>query len=151
MSALVGQFAFKRSRGEARIRSYAKKASTAIAMGQVVAIDSNGFLIPATASTTGNDIVGIAMETIASTDGDYTSTRDVAVDVVEKGGDGDRFLAIIGTGTGAQTQVGEAHDLDASTPPGVDVSATTTKVLKVERFISTTLVEVSFLNTGDLA
>lgn len=147
----MAQFTFKRVRGEPNIKPYAKKASTAISMGQVVAIDSNGFLIPATASSTGNDIVGIAMETIATTDSDYTSTRDVAVDVVAKGGDADRFLAVVGTGTAAQTNVGEAHDLDGSTPPAVDVNATTTKVLKVERFISTTLVEVSFLNTGDLA
>lgn len=145
------QFAFKRVRGNPNIRSYAKKASTAISMGQVVAIDSNGFLIPATASTTGNDIVGIAMETIATTDSDYTSTRDVAVDVVEKGGEEDVFEAVVGTGTAAQTTVGEAHDLDGSTPPQVDQSATTTKVLKVVRFITATKVWVCFLNTGDLA
>lgn len=149
---MAEQFNFKRMRGNPNIRSYPKKASTAISMGQVVAVDSNGFLIPATASTTGNDIVGIAMETIATTDSDYTSTRDVAVDVPDKGGDTDRFRALVGTGTPAlQTHVGEAHDLDGSTPPAVDVSATTTKVVKIERLIDATHVEVSFLNTGDLA
>lgn len=145
------QFAFKRVKGEPRIRSYAKKASTAIAMGQVVATDNTGFLIPATSTTTGNLIVGIAMETISTTDSDYASTRDVAVDVVEKGGDGDRFLAQVGTGTAVQATVGQFHDLDTSTPPQLDQTATVTKVMKVERFITGTLVEVSFLNTGDNA
>ena len=43
----------------------------------------------------------------------------------------------------------EAHDLTSSGT--VDVSATTTKVVKVQKVRSATQVEVSFLNTGDLA
>lgn len=139
----------QRINGEPTIQPYKKKASTAFAQGDIVAIDSNGFLIPAVAATTGNDIVGICMETVLSTDADYAGTREIAVDVVQKGGDMDRFLAIVGAGTPAQTQVGEAHDLDANGQ--IDLTATTTKVVKVERIISSTLVWVSFLNTGDLA
>lgn len=135
--------------GEPNIRPYKKKASQAIAYGAIVALDSSGFVIPAIDSTTGNDIIGISMETIATTDADYAVARDMAVDVVEKGGETDRFLAVVGTGTAAQTNVGEAHDLTSAGT--VDVNATTTKAVKVERFISTTLVHISFLNTGDPA
>ena len=140
---------FERISGEPKIRSYSKKASTAFAQGDVMYVDSNGYLDKAGASTTGNDIVGVSMETVLSTDADYAGTRPVAVDTVEKGSEDDRFLATVGTGTAAQTNVGEAHDLKSDGT--VDVNATTTKVVKVQRFRSTTQVEVSFLNTGDLA
>jgi hypothetical protein len=140
---------FQRISGESKIRPYNKKASTAFNQGDVMFVDSNGFLDKAGATTTGNDIVGISMETVASTDSDYAGTRAVAVDVCDKGGDDDRFLATVGTGNAAQTTVGEAHDLKSDGT--VDVSASTTKVVKVERFRSATQVEVAFLNTGDLA
>lgn len=140
---------FKRINGEINIQPYKKKASTAINIGDALYVDTDGFVLPADASSTGNAIVGISQETIAATDTDYASTRDIAVDVVDKGGDEDRFLAVVGTGTAAQTNVGEAHDLTSSGQ--VDLNATTTLVVKVERFIDTTHVIVSFLNTGDLS
>lgn len=140
---------FQRIFGEPEIHPYNKKASTAFNQGDVMYVDSNGFLDKAGSSTTGNDIVGISMETVASTDSDYSGTRPVAVDVVEKGSEDDRFLATVGTGSAAQTNVGEAHDLKSDGT--VDVTATTTKVVKVQRVRSATQVEVSFLNTGDLA
>jgi hypothetical protein len=139
----------QRINGEPQVQPFKKKASTALAVGQVVALDSNGFLIPAVAATTATDIVGICMETVLSTDADYASTRDVGVDTVAKGGDNDRFLMVVGTGTAAQSSVGESHDLGDD---GLaDLSATTTKVIKVERFISAALVWVSFLNTDAIA
>jgi hypothetical protein len=109
---------------------YAKKASTAFNEGDLVAVDSNGFLIPAVAATVAETIIGVSMETVASTDSDYTGTRKVGVDVFDKGDNGDLLLGTVVTGTPAQTQVGEPHDItDAGQ---IDLTAATTKVVKVQ-------------------
>ncbi len=139
----------QRISGEPRIRGYKKKASTAIAQGDILYLDTSGFVLPADASSGGNAIVGVSMETVLSTDADYAVAREIAVDVAEKGGNGDRFLLEVGTGTPAQTHVGEAHDLTSAGK--ADLDATTTKVIFVQKIRSATLIEVSFLNTGDPA
>lgn len=133
---------FNRTKSEPNIQSYVKKASTAFNLGDAVFIDSNGFLDKAVAATTPSDIIGVIQETIASTDSDYATARDVAVDVAEKGDNGDWFIAAVGAGTPAQTNVGEAHDLDSAGK--VDLTGTTYKAVKVQRIISASFVIVSF-------
>lgn len=84
---------------------YLKKASTAIAQNTVLAIDDDGFLIPATATTT--NIKGIAQEKISATDSDYATARNTFVDVPLPG---DQFEMDCNT-TITQSMVGEFYDL----------------------------------------
>ncbi len=85
---------------------YLKKASTAIAVGDVLTIESaTGHLIPATASTT--NIKGIAIQKVASTDSDYATARNTFVDIPLPG---DLFVMACNT-TITQAMVGDFFDL----------------------------------------
>lgn len=84
---------------------YIKKASQAIARNSVVCLDANGFLIPATATTT--NVKGIAQEAIASTDSDYATARNTTIDVPLPG---DLFTMDCNT-TITQAMVGNFFDL----------------------------------------
>lgn len=84
---------------------YLKKASQALALNTVLAIDDNGYLIPATATTT--NIKGIAQELVASTDSDYATARPTYIDVPLPG---DQFTMDCNT-TLTQSMVGEFYDL----------------------------------------
>lgn len=133
---------FDRQRSQPNIQYYTKKASTVMNFGDAVFIDSSGFLDKAGATTAAETIVGVVQETILATDADYATARPIAVDVAEKGDNGDWFKAVVGTGTPAQTNVGEVHDLKSDGT--VDLNATSYKVVKVQAIISSTLVMVSF-------
>lgn len=140
---------FNRTKSEPQIQSFIKKASTAMNFGDAVFIDANGFLDKAGATTTPSDIVGVVQETISSTDSDYATARDIAVDIAEKGDNGDWFIATVGAGTPAQTNVGEAHDLTSAGT--VDLTAQSVKAVKVVRIISTTQVAVVFTGVPQTA
>jgi len=95
-----------RQSGKMNVSSkFLKKASTAIDLNSVVSVDANGFLIPATASTT--NIKGIALEKIASTDTDYATARPIIIDVPHPG---EVFEMACNT-TITQTMVGMLYDL----------------------------------------
>lgn len=115
-----------RKNGAHKIAYFKKKASTAILLGAIVSIDSDGFLIPATASTTSH--IGVSMEVIATTDSDYSSTRKVMVDIANSSTD--VFTADVSAGTIAQTAIGAHYDLN-STGDKVDLSATSVKAVYV--------------------
>jgi len=114
-----------RKQGEVKIKYFKKKASTAIPLGAIVALDSDGYLIPATASTTTH--IGVCKEVIATTDSDYSSTRKVMVDI---GNPTDVWEAEVSAGTVAQTAIGAFYDLN-STGDKVDLSATSVKAVYV--------------------
>lgn len=136
---------FARFNSEPNIQMFAKKASTAFNQGDLVAVDSNGYLIPAVAATVAETIIGIAMETVLSTDSDYAGTRKVAVDMCDKGDNGDVLIGTVVTGTPAQTHVGESHDITAAGQ--IDLTATTTKVVKVQGLRDSTHVLVCLTGT----
>lgn len=117
-----------------KIEFYPKVASTAFAFNDLVYIDSNGYLTPA---VDGAAIVpvGLIQKTIAATDSDYASTTRVPVLVP---GPDAEFLCDVGTGTAAQTDVGEWIDVDDEET--VDVSASTYDIFFVTAIISTTQV-----------
>lgn len=115
-----------RKNGAHKVAYFKKKASTAIPLGAIVSLDSDGYLIPATASTTSH--IGVSMEVIASTDSDYSSTRAVMVDTCNSSTD--MFEAEVSAGTVAQTAVGAHYDLN-STGDKVDLSATSVKAVYV--------------------
>lgn len=116
----------KRKNGAHNVMYFKKKASTAIPLGAIVSLDSDGYLIPATASTTAH--IGVCMEVIATTDSDYSSTRKVMVDKLNSSTD--VFTAEVSAGTVAQTAVGAFYDLN-STGDKVDLSATSVKAVYV--------------------
>lgn len=132
----------KRYNGDPNIQAFKKKASTTFAEGDMVVVDSNGFVDKAVAGSTA--ILGIIMQTVLATDPDYAVASMVAVDIPKRG---DQFIADVSTGTPAQTMVGETHDLDDEN--SVDVVATTTNVVKVEKILAdATKVIISFPNTA---
>ena len=97
--------------------TFLKKASQAIDLNSVVSIDADGYIIPATASTT--NIKGIALEKISSTDSDYATARAIPIDIVKPG---ELFEMACNTAL-TQTMVGMLYDLaDANTVDNSDDS-----------------------------
>lgn len=111
-----------------------KKASTAFAIGDMLTVDSNGFLVPGGSGK----IFGICNEEITSTSADYASTRDLNFSTAMND---DTLLIPVATGSATQTLVGELVDIDASAFGSVDVTASTNDQILVTRVISTTLIE----------
>lgn len=137
----------QRKNGAHKIAYFKKKASTAILNGALVSLDTDGFLIPATASSVNH--VGVCMEAIAATDSDYSSTRKVMVDIANSSTD--QFEAEVSAGTVAQTVVGAYFDLN-STGDKVDLSATTVKqvfVVDMNTAKSTVTIQINSLAAVD--
>lgn len=133
---------FYRKNGTPVIQGYLKKASTAMNFGDAVFLNG-GYVDKAGATTAAKDIIGVVQETIASTDSDYASARPIAVEMPDKGENGDWFVALVGAGTPVQaTHVGNSYDLTSA--GAVDLTASSYKVVKVQAIISSTLVIVSF-------
>ena len=116
----------KRKTGSHNIQYFKKKASTEFINGALVNVDSDGYLIPATASSVNH--LGTILKTVAATDSDYASTTAVPVDMATSI---DEFTADVSAGTVAQTAVGAYYDLN-STGDKVDLSATTVKQVYVK-------------------
>lgn len=119
------QFMFIRKNEKHEIKYFKKKVSTAFINGGLVSIDSNGFLIPATASSVNH--VGVVLKQVLATDSDYASATYIPVDMCRPT---DLFIADVSAGTVAQTAVGAYYDLN-STGDKVDLSATSVKAVYV--------------------
>lgn len=133
---------FTRYNSEPNIQAYKKKASTAFSKNALVANDSNGFLVPATASSTINGIVGIILRDVVAADPDYASAEYVEVDVPRR--DEDQFIADNVTTSAAQTDVGETCEIVDSLT--IDVgNVTNNPLVRVEKVITASKVAVSFL------
>ena len=134
--------AFIHASGPAHTEPFQKVASVAIAANSALSFDGTaGYVRQANAASV--RIAGIALATIASTDGDYASNTTIPVLVP---GSEDIFEADV-TGTAAQSNVGDQFDLATNvdgTAQTVDLAATTYKVVTVVGFISTSKVLVKF-------
>lgn len=115
-----------RKEGAHNIKWFKKKASTAFVNGALTNVDSNGYLIPATASSLNH--VGVILKEVLSTDADYASATYVPVDMCRTT---DVFIADVSAGTVAQTAVGAYYDLN-STGDKVDLSASSVKQVYVQ-------------------
>lgn len=107
---------------------FAKAASTAMAVNEILTINSSGFVTPAVAASA--NLIGLSMQKIASTDTDYASNTKIEVDVPT----GAQNYIIDTTGAAvAQTMVGEFFDLSDSTTLNVGAAATVKhcKVLEI--------------------
>lgn len=126
------QIMFIRANGKPKIEWLLAAASTAFANGGLVYWNGSGALIPADA--TSGDHAGVILTDILSTDSDYASTKKVPVDVPVAE---DIFYADVITGTLTTAMVGNFYDIDA-TGLGLDVTATSKKVVQVVGFVSAT-------------
>lgn len=128
-----------RSKGQNDNVPAIKKASTAFALLDVVAYDTNGFVVPATSGST--NLVGLVQEEITVSDVDYTSARPV---VVDKGiGDRAEFEIDVTGGTLTQANVGKSYDLSDAKTLNV-ASLGTNKHFKVVGIKSSTVAIVVF-------
>ena len=122
--------AFKRKNEKHNVRYFKKKVSTVFINGALCFVDTNGFLVPATATSINH--VGVILETIAATDTDYASATFVPVDACTPN---DLFIADVSAGTVAQTAVGAFYDLN-STGDKVDLSASAVKAVYVQDILT---------------
>ena len=136
-------------KGPARAEAFLKTASTAIAIGSVVAWDgASGYV--AQAVTGSLRLVGVSLRKVASTDDDFAS--NTLLNVVLPGED-DVFEATVSV-TATQANVGRQYDLTvvaAGTAQAVDLSATTSKVVTVVGFINSSTVLVKLNGYYDYA
>lgn len=121
---------FKRKEDKHQVRYFKKKASTVFINGALCNVDSNGFLIPANATSVNH--VGVILVAVSATDSDYAGTTYVPVDACNPN---DLFIADVSAGTVAQTAVGAYYDLN-STGDKVDLSATSVKAVYVQDILS---------------
>lgn len=77
---------FIRTKGAPKYEMFPKAASTVFAVGDAVAFNGSGQIIPAVAGTT-TGIVGICKRAVAATDADYAANTLIAVDVKLDGAD----------------------------------------------------------------
>jgi len=97
------------------IEQRTKAASTVFAVGDVVANDGLGAIIPA---TTGSVVEGIILEPVLATDADFAVTRPVAIAVPSK--DVDQFTAVVTNGPVVE---GVIYDVDAADASVIDATA----------------------------
>ena len=137
---LYKRMAFIHVSGPATTEAFAKLASTAIAAGSALALTS-GYLAQATVASL--RIAGVAIQKIASTDGDFASATSIPVIIP---GEEDVFEATV-SGTATVSLIGDQFDLTATnqgTAQAVNLSGTTNKVVTMVGFISSSLILVKF-------
>lgn len=111
---------------------YPKKASTVFTNGGLTYADGSGAIQPADA--TSGDHIGVIQLTTAATDTDYADNTKVPVYVPKSD---DIFEADVTTGALTTAMIGNRYDLtDAN---GIDVSATSKKVVTIVGVISSTV------------
>ena len=123
-------------RGEWQAMYFRKVASTAFAVGDLVAFEANGStgdpIEPADASDA--ELIGICQTKVASTDSDYASNTRIMVLVPKN-----KVAEMHGNvGTGTLTVADEGLEVDLKDKDEVDQSASTTDVLVCTRFKSAT-------------
>lgn len=138
--------AFIHISGPAHTEGFAKLASTAIAVGSIVALRGNGYLSQAVVAST--RVVGVNLKPVASTDGDFASNTVIPVLIA---GPEDIFLADVASGqTAVQADVGKRYDLNtvaAGTAHSVDRTASTYGVVTVVGFVSSSRLYVKINGT----
>ncbi len=133
---------FKRKEDKHDVKYFKKLVSTAFTNGALVNVDSNGYLIQATATSVNH--VGVIMRAVTASDSDYaTAVVYVPVDMCRPN---DLFIADVSAGTVAQTAVGAYYDLN-STGDKVDLSATSVKAVYVQDILVATGQVVVIVNS----
>lgn len=117
---------------------YKKAASETFTFNDMVGINTSGYLTKYTDGAA-FPLLGLIQKAVAATDSDYAS--NTAVPVLCAGPDAE-YLCDVGTGTAAQTDVGEYIDVDGATTAhqNVDVGSSTNDDFYVTQFVSAALV-----------
>ena len=119
--------------GSGEIQSFPKKASTAFEIGDLVKLDTNGYVVPTATGDTSGTVLGISQRTITSADSDYAQNTNVEVMLP---GTGDLFTADVGGSTDAtQALMGSDYGIDADGK--VDLGDTTSTVWTAVKLIDT--------------
>lgn len=113
--------AFKRISGTPNVMQFAKKASTAFPSGSAVTMDAaTGFFKPLVA--TDPSVLGVIMDTVASTDSDYASNTLKTIDQGDLGSVWEVDVSNGGAATPfAATDVGEFFKM-GGTASGIDAN-----------------------------
>lgn len=128
-----------RKNGPVHVEFYPKAASTAIAFGEPVYLNTDGRLAPYTPAVAG-PFLGLCKKEIAATDDDFASTTRIPVEV----GNAETEYVITASSTSAgATDVGEYCDYVEATV-SVNVGSSSADDFYVTQVISTTLVVGKF-------
>lgn len=123
--------AFRLVKGKAPVRWFPKKASVALAIGDLLYFDASGAVQAADA--TSGDHVGYCLKTITSSDSDYASTTRIPVQTLNA----DCVVEAEAGGALATSSVGTYYDLtDANT---VDEGSTSKLVVCCVGYINASL------------
>lgn len=124
--------AVRRISGKVKTQSFPVTTSTAFTKDTFVKL-TNGLIAPAAAGDDVGTTVGVIRQTIASTDADYATARNVEIEVpVEK-----HVVYEIDVNAGLlSTDLGTEYDLAGAGT--IDHAATTDKVAKCVKYISAT-------------
>ena len=111
-----------------------KKASTAIALNELLTLDSNGQLIPAV--TASKFVVGVSMTTVLSTDPNYATTDEIQYDAAR---DGDLFIMDVddastaGFVAGVERAINNSGQIKAAAP-----SAGNGRLVRIRKVLTAT-------------
>lgn len=111
-----------------------KKASTAIALNELLTLDSNGQLIPAV--TASKFVVGVSLTTVKSTDDNYTTTDEIQYDAAR---DGDLFIMDVDDATTAGFVAGVERGLiDSKTIDSAAPGAGDGRLVRIKKVLTAT-------------
>lgn len=127
--------AFKLKKGKTKFLFLPVTTSTAITAGTLVT-PSSGLLVAVTSSTAAVDVIGVIRHTIASTDSDYATARLVEVQVPVE-----RYTVWEGAVTSGLVATDIGLEVDLTDGATVNRAATSIKVVKCTKVLSTTLGE----------
>jgi hypothetical protein len=133
VSKIINHMSVILKRGKTKMIDFPMTPSTALTADTFVKL-SSGKIVACVAGDAALDIVGVNRKTIAATDADYASDRMIQIEVpVERHVE---YTIDVGTGTIAATDLNTEYDLAAAGT--IDQSATTDKVAKLIKFVSST-------------
>lgn len=93
-------------------------ASTTMNIGDALSYNGSGSVIPA---TPGTQLVGFSLQTIATTDPDYASSKQIFYQKAGSVGQY-RFIVPVGAGTAISSMIGKTFNVYASNPGQIDVT-----------------------------
>lgn len=123
-------------KGDTVVRSLPRTASVTFTAGTLVRVEKAVGTLSTAGNATSTGIVGIILESVASTDGDYaTAAVEVLVDVPV--GKDCVLLATVANGSLLTTSIGQEFAL-STTSGNVDFGDTSTTAVRCVKFVSAT-------------
>lgn len=111
-----------------------KAASTDFAVGDFVAADGLGTIIPSTGL---DQLLGVCNDSVTSTDADYATVRQINISEATYN---DLFEIPVSIGVATTALEGNYVDIDPANPGSVDVSTSVAQQILVVRVLSSDLI-----------